>query len=282
MKKILTFAFSVFALTAWAQLKLPDLSPEGSIIQNVGYVNFEIHYGRPAARGRKIFGELVPFGEVWRTGGGASTKIQFDKPVTMGGKSIPAGTYTMVTIPNLTQWVILINTNTEKIFGAQQDAYDISSEVVRFNVPAQKTEHFYESFTLDLDIINNDVELYLRWENTQVHFPIYTNNNAQALKNIETQLAAHPTDSDNLSSAAYYLSMNNQEPQRLLGYVERALQIKEDGWYYELKINLLADAGRLDEARTTYQTALDYLRRTKPNGWQEMEQHLKSIADQWK
>lgn len=282
MKKILTFAFSVFALTAWAQLNLPDLSPEGSIIQNVGYVNFEIHYGRPAARGRKIFGELVPFGEVWRTGGGASTKIQFDKPVTMGGKSIPAGTYTMVTIPNLTQWTILINTNIKKIFGAQQDPYDISSEVVRFNVPAQKTEHFYESFTFDLDIINNDVELYLRWENTQVHFPIYTNNNAQALQNIETQLAAHPTDSDNLSHAAYYLSMNNQEPQRLLGYVERALQIKEDGWYYELKINLLADAGRLDEARTTYQTALDYLRRTKPNGWQEMEQHLKSIADQWK
>jgi hypothetical protein len=282
MRKILTLTFFAFAFTAWAQLNLPEFSPEGSIIQNVGYVNLEIHYGRPAVRGRKIFGELVPYGEVWRTGGGANTMIKFDKPVMLGGKSIPAGMYSMVTIPNLTQWTILINTNTKKIFGAQQDPYDIATEVVRFQVPAQKTEHFYESFTLDIDIINNDVELYLRWENTQVHFPIYTNNNVQALQHIETYLAAHPTDSDNLAYAAYYLGMNHQEPQRLLGYVERALQIKEDGWYYELKINLLADAGRLDEARKTYQTAVDYLHRTKPTGWQGKEQHLKSIADKWK
>jgi len=279
MRKILTLAFSAFAVSALAQLTLPDLSPSGSIIQNVGYVNLEIHYGRPAARGRKIFGELVPLGEVWRTGGGASTKIQFDKPVTMGGKSIPAGTYSMVTIPNQTQWTILINANTKKIFGAQQDPYEVATEVVRFDVPAQSTEYFYESFTIDLDIMNNDVELYMRWENTQVHFPIYTNNNAQALHNIETHLAAHPTDSDNLAYAAYYLGMNHQEPQRLLGYVEQALQIKEDGWYYELKIQLLADAGRLDEARKTYQIALNYLRRTKPEGWQDRERQLKSIVD---
>jgi Protein of unknown function (DUF2911) len=282
MRKILTLVFSAFAFTAWAQLTLPSLSPEGTIIQNVGYVNFEIHYGRPAARGRKIFGELVPFGEVWRTGGGASTKIQFDKPVTMGGKSIPAGTYSMVTIPNVTLWTILINANTKKIFGAQQDPYEAATEVVRFDVAVQTTEHFYESFTIDLDIVNNDVELYMRWENTQVHFPLYTNNNAQALQNIETHLAAHPTDSDNLADAAYYLGMNHQEPLRLLSYVDRALQIKEDGWYYELKMNLLADAGRLDEARTTYHTALNYLRTTKPKEWYAMEQHLKGIADKWK
>jgi hypothetical protein len=282
MRKILTLAFSAFAFAALAQLNLPAFSPEAHIIQNVGYVNLEIHYGRPAARGRKIFGELVPFGDVWRTGGGASTKIQFDKPVTIGGKSIPAGVYSMVTIPNVTQWTILINANTKKIFGAQQDPYDAATEAVRFDVPVQTTEHFYESFTIDMDIINNDVELYLRWENTQVHFPIYTNNNTLALQHIDTYLAAHPTDADNLAYAAYYLDMNHQEPQRLLGYVEQALQIKEDGWYYELKMNLLADSGRLNEARTTYHTALGYLRSTKPNGWQEMVQHLKSIADTWK
>lgn len=282
MKKILTLVFSAFASMAGAQLNLPALSPEATLLQNVGYVNFEIQYGRPAARGRKIFGALVPYGEVWRTGGGASTKIQFDKPVTMGGKSIPAGRYTLVTLPNPTHWTILINANTDKIFGAQQDGYDVATEAVRFQVPSQKTPHFYESFTIDLEIINNDVEVYLRWENTQVHFPIYTNNNTQALRHIETQLAANPTDSDNLAYAAYYLGMNNQEPQRLLGYVERALQIKEDGWYYELKMNLLADAGRLDEARKTYQTAVDFLRTKKPNSWQDMEQHLKSIADKWK
>jgi hypothetical protein len=188
MKKVPLLVIIALAFNATAQLKLPELSPEGKIIQNVGYVNFEIHYGRPAARGRKIFGELVPFGQVWRTGGGANTKIQFDKSVMIGGKSVPAGTYTLVTIPNPTQWTILLNSNTKKIFGAQQDGYDAETEVARFDVSAQKTEHFYESFAIELDMVNNDAELYISWENTQVHFPILTNNNALALKDIETHL----------------------------------------------------------------------------------------------
>jgi tetratricopeptide (TPR) repeat protein len=282
MKNSLTIVLSAIAFTAFAQLNLPDLSPEGRILQHVGYVNVEIEYGRPAARGRKIFGELVPYNEVWRTGGGASTKIKFDKPVTIGDKSIPAGTYSLVTIPNPAQWIILVNSNTTKIFGAQQDAYDIASEVARLNVAVQKTDRFYESFTIDLDIVNNDVELYLRWENTQVHFPIHTNNNALAQQYIETYLAANPSDSDNFAYAAYYLSMNNYEPQQLLGYVDRALQIKQDAWYYEVKMNLLADAGRLDEARKTYQTAVDYLQKAKPNGWQDKQDHLNSLASKWK
>lgn len=269
-------------ITTSAQLKLPELSPEGKIIQNVGYVNFEIHYGRPAARGRKIFGELVPFGQVWRTGGGASTKIKFDKAVSIGGKSVAAGTYTLVTIPNPTQWTILLNSNTEKIFGAQQDGYDVTTEVARLEIPVQKTERFYESFTVEMDIIYNNVELYISWENTQVHFPILTGNNALALKEIEAHLAANPNDSDNLGFAAYYLNMNKQEPLRLMGYLDQALKIKEDAWYYELKMNLLADAKRFDEARKTYQKAVDFLRRAKPEDWQEMEQHLKAIADKWK
>jgi tetratricopeptide (TPR) repeat protein len=282
IKKTLLLAITALALNATAQLKLPELSPEGKINQNVGYVNFEIHYGRPAARGRKIFGELVPYGQVWRTGGGANTKIQFDKSVTIGGKSVPAGTYTVVTIPNPTQWTILLNSNTQKIFGAQQDGYDLETEVARFDVPVKKTERFYESFTIEMDMVNNDAELYISWENTQVHFAILTNNNTQALKDIETHLAANPTDSDNLAYAAYYLGMNKQAPERLLGYVDRALKIKEDQWYYELKMNLLADAKRFDEARKTYQKAVDLLRKAKPNGWQEMEQRLKNIMQAWK
>lgn len=281
MKRLFALALIVCAFTTNAQLKLPDLSPDSKLIQNIGYVNFEITYGRPAARGRKIFGELVPYGLVWRTGGGANTKIQFDKPVTIGGQLIPAGVYTLVTIPNPTQWTILLNSNTKKIFGAQQDGYDVETEVARFDVPSKKTERFYESFAIEIDVKNNDAEVYISWENTQVHFPILTGNNVQALKDIETYLSANPTDSDNLSYAAYYLDMNNQKPQRLLEYVDRALKIKEDGWYYELKMNLLAKAKRFDEARKVYQTAIEFLDRAKPEGWQEMKKHLKGIAKQW-
>jgi tetratricopeptide (TPR) repeat protein len=94
--------------------------------------------------------------------------------------------------------------------------------------------------------------------------------------------SANPSDSDNLAYAAYYLRMNNQEPLQLIGYVDRALKIEEKWWYYELKMNLLADAKRFDEARKTYQKAVDFLRKAKPEGWQETEQHLKNIANKWK
>ena len=282
MKKILLLAILALGLDATAQLKLPELSPQGKIIQNVGYVNFEVHYGRPAARGRKIFGELVPYGQVWRTGGGASTKIQFDKAVTIGGKSVAPGTYTLVTIPNPTQWTILLNSNTKKIFGAQQDGYDIETEVARLDIPARKAERFYESFTLEMDVANNDAELYISWENTQVHFPILTSNNGDALKEIEEKLSQNPNDADNLGYAVYYLRMNNQQPERLMAYIDRALKIKEDWWFYELKMNLLADKKQFDEARKVFQTASDYLHRVKPPEWESIERDYKAQMAKWK
>lgn len=281
MKKLLTISFVAFSCTAFAQSDLPALSPEGKIFQNVGYVNFEINYGRPVARGRKIFGELVPFGEVWRTGGGSSTKISFDKPVTIASKTLPAGTYSLVTIPDTTHWVVMLNSNTKKIFGAQQDDYDKETEVLRFKVPVQLTDQFYESFTINLDIVYNDAELYMQWANTQIHFTLYTNSNAQALQYIEEYFSQNPINTD-LGYVAYYLRMNNQDLQLVHGYIDRALQIKKDIVYYELKMKLLVEAGLKDEAKKIYKVALDYLQKSKPDGWQETEKHLKRLANSWR
>ncbi len=282
MKKTLFQIIIVLTFDASAQLNLPEFSPQGSIIQNIGYVNFEIHYGRPAARSRKIFGGLVPYGMVWRTGGGEGTKIKFDKPVTIGGQSIQPGNYALVTIPSLATWTILLNSNTEKIFGAQQDAYDVETEVARLDVPARKTERFYESFTIEIAIVNNNADVYIRWENTEVHFPIQTSNNIDALSEIETKLALNPSDADNLGQAAYYLSMNNQQSEKLMGYIDRALIIKEDWWFYELKMNLLAGRNQFVEARKVFQTALNFLHRTKPREWENIERDYKVQMSKWK
>lgn len=261
--------------------KLPAISPEVVVTQKIGNVEFEISYGRPAARGRKIFGGLVPYGEVWRTGAGPSTKLKFDKPVTIGGKLIPAGTYAIVTIPNPKKWTILLNSNTKKIFGAQQDKYETETEVVRFDVPAQATSYFYESLTFCIDIVKNNAAVILSWENTQVHFPITTTNNEDALKTIEEFLKAEPTNVDYLSNAAYYLDVNNQAPDLVLKYANQALEIQEEWWYYELKMNTLVKMNRINEARKTHQKAIEFIRKAKPDGWQETEQHWKSIVEKW-
>ena len=282
MKKILFHAIIVLTFDATAQLNLPELSPQGSIVQNIGYVNFEIHYGRPATRSRKIFGGLVPYGMIWRTGGGEGTKIKFDKSVTMGGQSIQPGNYALVTIPNRATWTILLNSNTEKIFGAQQDAYDVETEVARLDVPTRKTERFYESLTIEMDIVNNNAEVTISWENTQVHFLIQTSNNSDALSEIETKLSLNPNDADNLAQAAYYLRMNNQQPEKVMGYIDRALKIKEDWWFYELKMDLLADRKQFDEARKVFQTASGFLHREKPREWENIEQDYKVRMSKWK
>ena len=282
MKKILFATIIVLTLDASAQLNLPEFSPQGSIIQNIGYVNFEIHYGRPTTRGRKIFDGLVPYGMVWRTGGGESTKIKFDKPVAIGGKSIQPGNYALVTIPNQGTWIILLNSNTEKIFGAQQDGYDIETEVAHLNGPARKTERFYESLTIEMDIVNNNAEVYISWENTQVHFPILTSNNDEALREIETKLSLNPNDADNLAQAVYYLRMNNQQSEKLMGYLDRALKIKEDWWFFELKMNLLAERKQFEEARKVFQTASSFLHRTKPREWENIERDYKVQMAKWK
>jgi hypothetical protein len=273
--------FSLQIVNGQLREKLPAISPEVVVNQKIGNVEFEISYGRPAARGRKIFGGLVPYGEVWRTGAGPSTKLKFDKPVTIGGKLIPSGTYAVVTIPYPEKWTILLNSNTKKIFGAQQDKYETETEVVRFAVPAQATSYFYESLTFCIDIVKNNAEIVLSWENTQVHFPITTTNNEDALKTIEEFLKAEPTNVDYLSNAAYYLDVNNQAPDLVLKYANRALEIQEEWWYYELKMSTLVKMNRIDEARKTHQKAIDFIRKTKPDGWQETESHWKTITEKW-
>jgi len=166
-----------------------------------------IRYGRPAARGRKIFGELMPYGKLWRTGAGKCTTLQFDQPVTLGGKEIKAGAYALVSIPEKDRWTILLNSDTSKVYGAPEE-YNPKTEVALFTVQVQKAERFYESLSFTLDITKNNGELFIGWENTMVHFTLLTNSNKKALEKINQALAKNPNDADNLSYAAYYLNMN--------------------------------------------------------------------------
>jgi len=268
MKKILTLLFISLAVPSYSQMNLPVLSPEGKIIQEIGYTSFTIRYGRPAARGRKIFGELVPYGKHWRTGGGKCTTLQFDQPVTIGGKEIKAGIYALVTIPEKNQWTILLNSDTSKIFGASQDEYNQKTEVARFMTPTEKAKRFYESLSFDLDVVNNNGELFVSWENTTVHFTIITNSNKKAREEINQTLAKNPDNADNLSYAAYYLNMNNESAELLLPYIDNALKIREDWWYYEIKADLLLKLNRLEEARQVLQQAINFITKVKPVDWE--------------
>jgi hypothetical protein len=143
----------------------PPLSPKETVEGKIDGVDTEIVYCRPSARGRKMIGGKEPYGKVWRTGANAATTIEFDKPVKIEGKSLPAGKYALFTIPNENEWTIIFN----KDFN-QQGAYnyDEKKDVLRVNVKPKKTEQFVETFTIttEKDKVN------MKWENTEVGFKV--------------------------------------------------------------------------------------------------------------
>ena len=155
-------AASFMALPAEAQQRT---SPKAEASGTVGGAKVDIVYCRPSADKRKIMGGLVPYGEVWRTGANAATTIEFDKPVKIEGKSLPAGKYALFTIPNENEWTIIIN----KDFN-QQGAYnyDEKKDVLRVSVKPKKTDQFIETFT----ITPEKDKVSLKWENTEVGFKI--------------------------------------------------------------------------------------------------------------
>ena len=112
MKRILSTLLIGAAFAAQAQ-KLPQPSPPGEVSQIVGLTDVEVKYSRPSAKGRKVFGDLVPYGKVWRTGANQCTTVEFDGRVMVEGQALPAGKYSLFTIPGEDVWMVIFNKNTE-------------------------------------------------------------------------------------------------------------------------------------------------------------------------
>jgi Protein of unknown function (DUF2911)/Protein of unknown function (DUF3347) len=180
MKKLLVaYIFCVFALTLSAQesAKTPlPKSPEAAFTQQFGGSEIQVAYARPLTRGRKIFGALVPFDSLWRTGASECTTIKLKEEVTMGDKKVAAGKYALFTIPTADEWTIILNEDTT-LHGAI--GYDAQKDKYRFKVKSIKSDRFYETFTIEINDINANGEGFLNliWENTLVKIPL---NNALA------------------------------------------------------------------------------------------------------
>ncbi|EMR03462.1 DUF2911 domain-containing protein [Cesiribacter andamanensis] len=165
---LLLLGFSESALAQEA------LKPRPSPLEMVTFKSPEstyvkITYGRPQKRGRTIFGELVPYGKVWRTGANEATEITTTGDISLAGNRIPAGTYTLFTIPEKDSWTIILNRDLGQ-WGAYR--YDESKDVVRFKVPAKQLGTVYEAFTIEFEQTATDVLLKLMWDRTGVEIPV--------------------------------------------------------------------------------------------------------------
>lgn len=169
-----TLLVLVLCLTAQEVLAQEALKLRPSPLEIVTFKSPEdtyvkITYGRPQKRGRNIFGELVPFGKVWRTGANEATEITTTADIILAGNTIPAGTYTVFSIPEKDQWTIILNKELGQ-WGAYR--YDESKDLIRFTVPTKQLTEVYEPFTIEFEQNTNDVLLKMMWDRTGVEIPV--------------------------------------------------------------------------------------------------------------
>ncbi len=194
-------AIGVFSV-ATAQIKTPAASPTAKITQNVGLTDVTVEYSRPSVKGRTIFGGLVPFGEMWRTGANKNTIFTFSAPVKIGGKDLKAGSYSLFTVPGQSEWDIIFYTDTEN-WGVPQ-TWDATKEAARFKVKSEKMDFNIESFMIDLgDLTNDGFTIGIGWEKTWVNIPVKLTTDEVVTASI-TKTMAGPSSDDYYSAGRYY------------------------------------------------------------------------------
>jgi hypothetical protein len=217
---------------AFSQISYPPLSPKGIINQRVGNTNLKIEYERPSARNRKIFGELVPWNEVWRTGAGNCTKISFDKKVMMGNQSINPGTYSLFTIPNKEEWIVILNSDTS-LYGSYD--YNPDKDVARFVVTPQNSNRYYETLTIDVDLIPNNAMIYIAWENITIGFEFETSTDQEIEKYINEQLlTGNVKDYNEMSNAIDYLYFQGKDYKKLEWLAKESIKLNQSEFAYRL------------------------------------------------
>ena len=210
------------APAAQAQITTPQPSPKCTVTQRIGLTDVTITYSRPGVKGRAIFGALVPYGKRWRTGANNTTSIKFSDDVTVEGKKIPAGEYGLYTIPDQTEWTVVLNKSLKQ--GAEVDGFKDDQDVARFVVKPYKLATKVETFTISFaDLTPATANVDILWDLTGAKFKITSDVDSKVQAQIEEKVikSPNPTAAD-LASAAVYYNDNNKDPKQALAWIQKA------------------------------------------------------------
>ncbi len=280
MTKTIFFLLAVFtALHVTAQdseYPYPSLSPKGTISQVVGNTTIAITYERPSVRKRQIFGGLVPWNKVWRTGAGYCTKISFDKSVIVGGQKVDAGKYSFFTIPNETEWIIILNSDTS-LYGSY--GYDAKKDVVRFVVIPTASNRFYETLNFDIEILPNDANIFLSWANVQVSFEVNTTTDSEIEKLISTELLTRKRKESQLyAGAAEYLLYQGTNLSDAIKLADFAIELDENnGWARDLKIKVYEKLKLYEDALSAVNEFIEHAEARQYEHEQDRENTLRQL-----
>lgn len=256
MKKItlLTVALAVTSLT-FSQVKMADLSPRTTIKQKVGLTDLTLEYSRPSVRDRVIFGNEVPYGEIWRTGANMNSTLEFSSNVSFAGKEIDAGKYAVYVKPEETMWVIYFYSETDN--GGVPDDWSSEKVVAEVILPVTIATTKQETFSISFENLKVDgADLQFAWENVVVNLPITVPSKEMSMVSIEKTMAG-PTDRDYYSAASFYLE-EKIELEKARMYITKAVEMRgpEAFWYTRKKALIEYELGDIPAAINSAELSL--------------------------
>jgi hypothetical protein len=274
--KIATFCFALFCITANvnAQSITPQASTGQTIEQDFGLGKISLNYFRPNVKDRKIFGDLVPYGKVWRTGANTATTITFSEDVSMGGQKITAGKYGLFTIPGEKEWTIILNKDAAQ-WGSY--TYNEGEDVLRIKVKSFAVTTKVETFTIQFTNVKaGSLDLSISWENTGVIIPFTVDFDAKVMANID---AAMKTDKKPYFPAAMYYYENNKDLKKALEWATEAEKADAKApWFKVGKARIQLKMGDKKGANATAKEALAIAKEINNEEYVKLSQDLINIS----
>ncbi|MDN3594548.1 DUF2911 domain-containing protein [Zunongwangia endophytica] len=246
MKKLLQLFILCLGITVSAQIKAPQPSPSAKVEQMVGLSTVTLDYSRPAMRGRTIFGDLVPFGEIWRTGANENTVISFSDDAKIDGKMLKAGKYAIYTIPNKDSWDVMFYKSTNN-WGNPQN-WDDNMVALKVKAEVVKIPMEMQSFTILIDEITTDgANLNFLWENTVAYIKFTVPTDEKTMASIDKVMNG-PGAADYYAAAAYYHDAG-KDLNKAWDWITKATEANPDAYWMQRKKSLIAaDMGKKDKA----------------------------------
>lgn len=274
--KQLVFAIigSLIVATSDAQIKTPAASTSQTVKQDFGLASVELSYARPNVKGRKIFGDIVPYDAVWRTGANSATVLNFGDDVIIGGTAVPAGKYGLLSIPGKKQWTLIISKQTDV---TNPSAYDQTKDVVRIPVDVKKNSKV-ETFTIQFaNVAASTMDLQILWDKSIVTLPISTEIDSKIMASIEKNLKS---DKPQYFQAAMYYMESGKDLNQALEYFNKAVEQNPKAYWIQYNwATCLAKLGKTNEARAAAEKSKELAIEGKNNDYVRLnEKLLKSLG----
>lgn len=274
MKKLFLPMLSLmFILNASAQtLRTPAASTAQTVKQEFGLGSIELSYSRPNAKGRTVFGDLVPYGAVWRTGANSATTLTFSDEVMIGGKKIPAGKYGLLSIPGAAEWTIII---TKQLDVTSPSAYKQEMDVVRLNVPVVAMPFPVETFMILFEKVkSNELELMIIWESTMISIPVKTDIDTKIMGQIDNLMNK---DNKPYFNAAMYYMDNNKDLNQAASWLDKATeQTPTAFWVWYQKARCLSMLGKKAEAKAASVKSMELAKAAKNTDYVTLNEKLQA------